>query len=176
MKRSIFSSPKLNLDWKGPEIMHFEITKCKIFLGKGLPPYNIQKSYTYIHLDQRAGLKFDIFSSPIIECYYSRGRCPLATLKSNTLTNLKYLRTWNYAFYLTKYKFSYTRGCCLGPLSRALPLDPTRGSIGGPGPHSWVLALWAQCFSLQAIPESWKPCISSYIDDNVGKKLLSFPI
>ena len=24
--------------------MRFEITKCKIFLGKGLPPYNTQKS------------------------------------------------------------------------------------------------------------------------------------
>ena len=29
---------------KGPEIMHFEITKCKLLLGKGLPAYNIQKS------------------------------------------------------------------------------------------------------------------------------------
>ena len=29
--------------------------------------------------------------------------------------------------------------------------------IGGPGSHSWVLALRAQCFSLQAIPKSWKP-------------------
>ena len=29
--------------------------------------------------------------------------------------------------------------------------------IGGPGSHSLVLALRAQCFSLQAIPKSWKP-------------------
>ena len=33
--------------------MYFEITKCKIFLGKGLPPYNAQNSYTYIHLDKQ---------------------------------------------------------------------------------------------------------------------------
>ena len=35
------------------KIMHFEITKCKIFLGKGLPPYNIQTSSTYLHLDKK---------------------------------------------------------------------------------------------------------------------------
>ena len=42
-------------------------------------------------------------------------------------------------------------GRCLEPLSRTKPLDPTRGPIGGPGPHSWVLALRTRCFSLQAI-------------------------
>ena len=47
-------------------------------------------------------------------------------------------------------------------------LDPGQGlcpwtpsgalyTIGGPGSHSWVLALRAQCFSLKAIPKSWKP-------------------
>ena len=49
-------------------------------------------------------------------------------------------------------------GAALDPLLRALPLDPTRGTIiGGQGSHSWVLALHAQCFSLQAIPKSWQP-------------------
>ena len=66
--------------------MHFEITKCKIFLGKGLPPYNTQNSYTYIYLDQK-GLKFGIFCTPIAEFSYARERCPLATPKSYTLTN-----------------------------------------------------------------------------------------
>ena len=36
--------------------MHFEITKYKIFLGKGLLPYNTQNLYTYIHLDQKKTL------------------------------------------------------------------------------------------------------------------------
>ena len=43
------------------------------------------------------------------------------------------LRPWNYAFYVTKYKLSYTKGRCLGPLSKAFPLDPTRGHIGTAG-------------------------------------------
>ena len=41
--------------------MHFEITKYKTFLGKGLPPHNSQKSYTYIHFDPKKGLKFGNF-------------------------------------------------------------------------------------------------------------------
>ena len=41
---------------------------------------------------------------------------------------------------------------------KGFPLDPIRDPIGGPGPHSWVLALRTWYFSLQAIPKSWKPC------------------
>ena len=46
--------------------MYFEITKCNFFLGKGLPPCNTQKSYTYIHSDQK-GPEIWHFSSPIVE-------------------------------------------------------------------------------------------------------------
>ena len=45
--------------------MHFEITKYTIFLGKGLPPYNTQKSYTF--KPQKGP---EIFSSPIVEISY----------------------------------------------------------------------------------------------------------
>ena len=41
-------------------MIHFEITKCKILLGKGLPTYNTQKSYT--PLDHTKGLKFGILA------------------------------------------------------------------------------------------------------------------
>ena len=60
----------------------------------------------------------------------------------------------------------YTMGRCLGSLSLTLPLDPTRGSIGGPGLHLWVLALRAQFFSLQAIPKSWEPWLNEFIFDS----------
>ena len=34
----------------------------QIFLRQGASPYNTQKSYTYIHLDQKKGLKFGILA------------------------------------------------------------------------------------------------------------------
>ena len=37
---------------------------------------------------------------------------------------------------------------------------------GGPGSHSWVLVLRAQCFSLQAIPKNWKPWFSRHARRN----------
>ena len=137
--------------------MHFEITKCKIFLGKGLHPYNTKNPYTYIHLDRKRPeiWHFWITNRKI---FLRKGALPL-TCNTQIIYTYDYIRAWNHALYLTKYKCSYTRGHCLGPLSRALPLDPTKGPIGGPGPHSWVLVLRARCFSLQAFPKSWKPCI-----------------
>ena len=51
----------------------------------------------------------------------------------------------------------------------ALPAPLVKGFAHGPyqGPYrrtktlySWVLALCARCFSLQAIPKSWKPCLN----------------
>ena len=74
--------------------MHFEITKCKLLLGKELPPYNRQKSYTYIHFDPKKGLKFGIFSTPIVEFFYASPCNPQIPARNQnyTLTNLIYLR------------------------------------------------------------------------------------
>ena len=48
------------------------------------------------------------------------------------------------------------------PPQKNIPLTPLPSGalIGGPGFHSWVLALRARCLSLQAIPKSWKPWIN----------------
>ena len=48
------------------------------------------------------------------------------------------------------------------PPQKNIPLTPlpSGAQIGGPGFHSWVLALRARCLSLQAIPKSWKPWIN----------------
>ena len=94
--------------------MHFDITKCKIFLGNWASPCNIQKSYTYIYLDQKRGLKFGN-SSPIVEFFYAKERCPVATPKS-------YTRAWNYAFYLC-HQIQIYKG--------ALPLTPVKGFAPG---------------------------------------------
>ena len=51
--------------------------------------------------------------------------------------------------------FCYTRGRCLGPLSRALPLDPIRGHIYYR--RAWIPLVGGSCTSFQAIPKSWKP-------------------
>ena len=117
-------------------------------------PLTTHKIHILIHFDPQKDLKFRLFSSLIIEFSYANN-----PQNEYTRTNLNYLRAWDYAFYLTKNKFSYTRGRCLGPLSRVFPQDPIRDPIGGPGPYSWVLALRTWCFSLQAIPKSWKPWI-----------------
>ena len=47
----------------------------------------------------------------------------------------------------------------LDPCQGLCPWTPSGAlyTVGGPGSHSWVLALRAQCFSLKAIPKSWKP-------------------
>ena len=114
------------------------------FLRQGLPPYNAQNSYTYIHLDKKTkqnkikqnkkkqkkkGAEIFIFSTPIVAFSYARGRFPLATPKSYTLKILNYLRAWNYAFYLTKYKFFLHK--------QVLPWTPVKGF--SPGPHPGAL-------------------------------------
>ena len=146
--------------------MHFETTKCKYVLGKGRGcPLQHQKIiYTY---RPKKGLKFGIFSSPIIKFVTQWGAVTLQPPKSYRPTvftnlNLKWslkLWAWIYEFCLTKYNSFYTRGRCLGPLSRALTLDPTRG----PYRHA-LTPLVGSCtscsiFSLQALSKTWKPCV-----------------
>ena len=141
--------------------MHFEITICKIFLGKGcsLQHLNIIFLYTF---RPKYGLKFAFSTHQSYNFLTQGGALPLQPPNQHPLTNQNYLRARNNIFSLTMYKLSYTRGRCLGPLSRALLLDPTRGPIDGPGSNSWVLSLCARCFALQAIPKSWKPCMYHY--------------
>ena len=116
------------------------------------------KIHTYTFWPKK-GLKCGIFSSLIVEVSYTRG--PLQPPKLIYTNKSKLLKGLKLCILPHKKKKSYTRGRCLGPLSRAFPLDPIRGPIGGPWPHSWVLALCNWCFSRQAIPKSWKPCYTA---------------
>ena len=125
------------------------------YLRIGAPRYNTQKSYTYIHVDQKMP-KFGIFSSPIVQFSYA------APLQHPNHTLFKLLKGLKSCILPHQIQISYTKGRCLVPLSRALPLDPNRSNIGRFGPHSWVRALRAQCFSSKQFPKSWKPWFSSF--------------
>ena len=122
--------------------MHFEISKCKSFLEDAPLPHT-----KFIYFWPKKDLKFGIFSS-LNRRIFLRKQSPKMNIGPKIMHSTS-----------PKTNFSYTRGRCLRPLSRAFPLDPIRDAIGGPGPHSWVLALRTWCFSLQAIPKSWKPCL-----------------
>ena len=61
--------------------MHFEITNFQIFLGKGLPPYNTQKSYTYIHHKTKKRPEIWHLNSLIVEFPYASA--PLQPLNLN---------------------------------------------------------------------------------------------
>ena len=99
------------------------------FLRQGAAPLQHPKIIYIINGPKKKGLKFGIFSSPIVEFSYARGRCPLPT--SNyihwQIQTTKGLAIIQFSSPNRAYKFSYTRGCCLGPLSMALALDPWAG-------------------------------------------------
>ena len=119
--------------------MHFEITKGNIFLGKGLPPYNAQNPYTYIHLYPQKAWNLAFLA-------HNR-RIFLRKGASGNPQTYKFKLLKGHAFYLTKYNLFLHKGALPWTPVRALPLDPIRDPIGGPRPHSWVLALRARCFS-----------------------------
>ena len=121
-------------------------------------PLTSHTIYILIHFDPKKDLKFGIFSSLIVGLSYARGG-PLQppkkfiyTYKSELLKSLKlYILPHLIQIFLHKGALPWT------PV-KGFPLDPIRGPIGGAEPHSWFLALRTWCFSLQAIPKSWKPC------------------
>ena len=120
-------------------------------MGCAAPLQHSKFIYLYTFRPKK-GLKFDFFNLPIVAFSYAKRRYLLASPKSYTYK----FKLLNYAFYLTKYQFLYTRGAALDPCQWFVP-RPHRGPISGPAPQACVLALCARYFSLQAIPKSWKP-------------------
>ena len=114
------------------------------------------KIHTYTFWPKK-GLKFGIFSSLIVEFSYTRESLQppklIYTYKSKLLKGLKLCILPH-----KKKKKILHKGALPWTPVKDFPLDPIRGPIGGPWPHSWVLALCNWCFSRQVIPKSWNPC------------------
>ena len=142
--KHFFSSPKLNLYWNRAWNYAFWDHQMQTFVRQGTAPLQQTKIIYLYRFWPKKGLKFGIFCTPIVEFSYAspcnpQNSCPKSLLYTDKFNLL--IWAWNYACFLTKYKFSYTRGRCLGPCQGLSP-----GSHQGFYRRAWTL-LMGSCAS-----------------------------
>ena len=107
----------VNFDLKGPEIMHIQLAKYRIFLGKGaLPPCNPPNGM-YVQIVTEKGLKLFWFPQMILP--WKGGLPPCDHHKSYYFCKFRLKRAWNYVYLARKIPNFLRQG---GPA----PLQPPR--------------------------------------------------